>query len=191
MRIAVFGAAGNGMDASVYDAAYRFGVLLGEHGHELVTGGGRRGIMGAVAEGAHNAGARVIGVIPEKLMDEEGVCEYCDEVIVTRDLRERMERMSALSDGFCVMPGGFGTLYELFEVLTLNNLGYCQKGVVLLNAIGYYDRLNAFFEDMFSLGGAPVHRRKTYAFKEEPAQALRHLEESAAAQLSTRGEESI
>lgn len=191
MRIAVFGAAGNGMDASVYDAAYRFGVLLGEHGHELVTGGGRRGIMGAVAEGAHALGAHVIGVIPEKLMDEEGVSEFCDEVIVTRDLRERMERMSGLADGFCVMPGGFGTLYELFEVLTLNNLGYCRKGVVLLNAIGYYDRLNAFFEDMFSLGGAPAHRRETYAFEEDIVQALRRLEEAAGIRLSMRGEDRI
>lgn len=179
MRIAVFGAAGDDMPDGVYETARSFGVLLGEAGHELVTGGGRWGIMGAVAEGTRSAGARVIGVIPEKLRDSEGVSEACDEVIVTRDLRERMAHMCDLSDGFCVMPGGFGTLYELFEVLTLNNLGYCRKGVVILNAIGYYNQLNGFFEDMFALGGAPVHRRQTYAFEADPACALKRLEQAA------------
>ena len=88
MKIAVFGVAGNDLDQAVYDEARLFGRLLGERGHELVFGGGQWGVMGAAASGAHEAGARVTGVIPEKLRDSEGVLERCDEVIVTRDLRD-------------------------------------------------------------------------------------------------------
>ena len=178
MKIAVFGAAGDSFDAPVCDEARRFGRLLGERGHALIFGGGRWGVMGAAARGAHEAGARVTGVIPEKLRDTEGVFERCDEVIVTRDLRERMERMADLSDGLCVMPGGFGTLYELFEALTLNNLGYCEKPVVIVNAFGYYDRLNDFFEEMFRRGGAKERCRAAYAFASDAAEAMRLFEKA-------------
>lgn len=178
MKIAVFGVAGNDLDQTVYDEARLFGRLLGERGHELVFGGGQWGVMGAAASGAHEAGARVTGVIPEKLRDSEGVFERCDEVIVTRDLRDRMERMAALSDGFCVMPGGFGTLYELAEVISLNNIGYCKKPVAIANILGYYDRLNDFFEEMFRRGGAKERCRASYMFASDAAGAMRLLEKA-------------
>ncbi len=178
MKIAVFGVAGNDLDAAVYDEARLFGKLLGERGHGLVFGGGKWGVMGAAASGAHEAGAKVTGVIPEKLRNSEGVSEHCGEVIVTRDLRDRMERMAALSDGFCVMPGGFGTLYELAEVISLNNIGYCKKPVVIVNTLGYYDRLNDFFEEMFRRGGAKERCRASYLFASDAAEAMRLLEKA-------------
>ena len=104
--------------------------------------------------------------------------ERCDEEIVTRDLRDRMERMAALSDGFCVMPGGFGTLYELAEVISLNNIGYCKKPMAIANILGYYDRLNDFFEEMFRRGGAKERCRASYAFVSDAAGALRLLEKA-------------
>ena len=178
MRIAVFGVAGDDLDTAVYDEARLFGKLLGEHGHQLVFGGGCRGVMGAVASGAHKAGAQVIGVIPEKLRDSEGVSKDCSEVIVTHDLRDRMEHMASLSDGFCVMPGGFGTLYELAEVISLNNIGYCRKPVVIVNTLGYYNRLNDFFEEMFRRGGAKEHCRASYSFAANAAEAIHLLEKA-------------
>ena len=152
MKIAVFGVAGNDLDAAVYDEARLFGRLLGERGHELVFGGGQWGVMGAAASGAHEAGARVTGVIPEKLRDSEGVFERCDEVIVTRDLRDRMERMAALSDGFCVMPGGFGTLDEISDVLCLNRLQLIRRPSVLVNTRGFYEPVRQLILNMIDAG---------------------------------------
>ena len=148
------------------------GALIAKSGRALVFGGGDTGIMGAAARGAHDAGGRVIGVIPEALNLPKIAYEECDELIVTRDLRDRMEKMVALSDGFCVLPGGFGTMYELFEVLTLNQLRYMLKPVILLNTRGYYDALMQMFEVMYQERCARKMCRRLYALAEAPAQAM-------------------
>ncbi len=182
--IAVFGASSGSLNEEYYEAARGFGALLAEHGKALVFGGGDTGIMGAAARGAHEAGGRVIGVIPEALHLPGIAYSKCDELIVTRDLRDRMERMAELADGFCVMPGGFGTLYELFEVLTLNQLRYMLKPVVILNTRGYYDRLADMLETMYEERCARELCRKLYALADTPRAAMETFMEWSAPDLT-------
>ena len=182
--IAIFGASSGSMEAEHYDAAYRMGAEIARGGYALVFGGGDTGIMGAAARGAHSAGGKVIGVIPEALNLPGIAYPACDELIVTNDLRDRMAKMAELSDGFCILPGGFGTLYELFEVLTLNQLRYMLKPVVLLNTRGYYDRLGDFFEVMYAERCAREMCRRLYAFADTPEQALRIFTEWQVPELS-------
>lgn len=170
--IAVFGASSGSMAPEYYEAAHRMGEVIAQSGYALVFGGGDTGIMGAAARGAHGTGGKVIGVIPEALNLPGIAYPACDELIVTNDLRDRMAKMAELSDGFCILPGGFGTLYELFEVLTLNQLRYMLKPVVLLNVNGYYERMHSFFEIMYQENCAREMCKKLYAFADTPEQAL-------------------
>ncbi len=182
--VAVFGASSGSMDQAYYDAAFCMGEMIAKSGRALVFGGGDTGIMGAAARGAHAAGGKVIGVIPEALNLPGIAYPLCDELIVTNDLRDRMEKMASLSDGFCILPGGFGTLYELFEVLTLNQLRYMLKPVVLLNTKGYYDRMGEFFEVMYRENCAREMCRKLYHFADAPEQAIGVFSEWSAPELS-------
>lgn len=127
---------------------------------------------GAAARGAHSAGGRVIGVIPEALNLPKIAYPECDELIVTHDLRDRMAEMAERSDAFCVLPGGFGTLYELFEVITLNQLRYMLKPVVILNTNGYYDRMADLFEVMYREKCAREMCRRLYSLAQTPAEAM-------------------
>ncbi len=170
--IAIFGASSGSMDPAYYEAAHEFGRLIAENGCALLFGGGDTGIMGAAARGAHEAGGKVIGVIPEALNLPGIAYPLCDELIVTRDLRDRMERMAELSDAFCVMPGGFGTAYELFEVITLNQLRYMLKPVVLLNTRSYYDKLSDWLEIMYQERCAREMCKRLYSMADTPAAAM-------------------
>lgn len=182
--IAVFGASSGSMAAEYYEAAHRMGEMIARSGYALVFGGGDTGIMGAAARGAHSAGGKVIGVIPEALNLPGIAYPACDELIVTNDLRDRMAKMAELSDGFCILPGGFGTLYELFEILTLNQLRYMLKPVVLLNTNGYYDRMGSFFEIMYKENCAREMCRRLYAFADTPEQAMDAVSRWQAPELS-------
>lgn len=151
-RICIF-AASSGKVESVYtDAAYELGVLFAKNDLELVFGGGTTGLMGACARGAKSAGGRVVGVIPKKLNVPGIAFERCDELIVTADMHERKAVMEKLSDGYVVLPGGFGTLEEMMEVLTLNQLGYISAPVVIFNTKGFYDMLFAQFNTFVERG---------------------------------------
>ena len=173
--IAIFGASSGSMDEAYYAAAYEMGALIAKSGKAMLFGGGDTGVMGAAARGAHDAGGKVIGVIPEALNLPKIAYPECDELIVTRDLRDRMAEMAERSDAFCVLPGGFGTLYELFEVITLNQLRYMLKPVILLNTKGYYDRLGDLFEVMYEEKCAREMCRKLYAMAETPAEAMEQI----------------
>ncbi len=173
--IAIFGASSGSMDQSYYDAAFEMGALIARSGRAMLFGGGDTGIMGAAARGAHSAGGKVIGVIPEALNLPKIAYPECDELIVTNDLRDRMAKMAELSDGFCVLPGGFGTLYELFEILTLNQLRYMLKPVAILNTNGYYDKMAEMFDVMYREKCAREMCRRLYALTDTPAQAMKEL----------------
>lgn len=170
--IAVFGASSGSMAPAYYDAAFEMGALIAGSGCTMLFGGGDTGVMGAAARGAHSVGGKVIGVIPEALNLPKIAYPECDELIVTAGMRERMERMCALSDGFCVLPGGFGTLYELFEILTLNQLRYILKPVAILNTKGYYEKMAELFEVMYREHCARELCRKLYSIVDTPEQAM-------------------
>jgi len=125
----------------------------------VVYGGGSVGLMGAVADGALQAGGRVHGVITDKLVDMELGHSRLTELVVTKTMGERKMKMASLADAFIALPGGWGTLEELFEVVTLTQLEYHRKPVGLLNSGGYYDHLVAFLDHATDEGFIrPSHR---------------------------------
>jgi len=151
-NIGVFAASSEAIDNAYRLAARDLGAAIGQRGLTLVYGGGNIGLMGVCARAVRENGGRVVGVIPERLVDLELAWTEADELVKTRDLRDRKAVMESRSDGFIVLPGGPGTLDELFEVLTLKQLGYFDKPVVLLNVEGFFDPLLAFIGGIAALG---------------------------------------
>lgn len=139
----VFCGASNGRLTAYPDAARSFGRLLARRGFGLVYGGGRVGLMGALADGALEGGAEVIGVIPQELVDRELAHEGLSELIIVGSLHERKAMMASLAGAFVALPGGFGTLDELLEQLTWSQLGLHGKPVGLLDVEGYWAPLIA------------------------------------------------
>lgn len=134
------------------EAAKAVGRWIGEHGGQLVYGGGRSGLMGTVAEATRLAGGRVVGVIPQALVDKELANRQCDELHIVQTMHERKALMAERSDAFLALPGGIGTFEELFEVWTWRQLGYHDKPLGLLNVAGYYDGLMGFLNHSVASG---------------------------------------
>ena len=136
--ICLFTASSNTLAPVYVDLARQFGTALAQRGHSLVYGGGMRGLMGAAAEAAQENGGKVVSVIPEKL-DRPGIAlENPNEKIVTRDMGDRKATMEDLSEAFVVLPGGFGTFDELFQVLAKKQLCYHNKPIVLLDVDDFF-----------------------------------------------------
>ena len=135
-----------GSDLSHMDAARRLGEALGQRGWRLVYGGGRVGLMGAVADAALASGAEVIGVIPESLMRLEVGHQGLTELLVVKTMHERKQAMAERADAFVALPGGIGTFEELFEVWTWRHLGYHHLPIGLLDVKGYYEPLMSFLD---------------------------------------------
>ncbi len=171
-RICVFcGASAGGRPA--YDAAARaLGRAIAARGLGLVYGGGRVGLMGAVADAALAAGATVDGVIPSALMERELGHGSVTQLHVVSSMHERKAMMAELSDGFVVLPGGFGTLEEAAEALTWSQLGFQRKGVVFLDVEGYWTRLCASFDFMAAEGFVRPEHRALAMRAATPDQAL-------------------
>jgi uncharacterized protein (TIGR00730 family) len=141
------------------ETARNVGRTLAERGIGVVYGGGRLGLMGAVADGALAAGGDVIGVIPQALVDAEVAHRGLTELHVVEGMHDRKRAFTDLSDGFVTIPGGTGTMDELWEALSWAQLGYHSDPVGLLNTAGYYDHLIAFWEKMGEIGFLrPQHR---------------------------------
>ena len=143
-RICVFTGSSEGRRPTYRTSAAALGRSLVSSGYELVYGGARVGLMGAVADAVLGAGGHVIGVIPQALVEREVAHTGLPDLRVVRSMHERKALMSDLSDGFIAMPGGWGTIEELFEVLTWGQLGLHRKPCGLLNVDGYFDPLLAF-----------------------------------------------
>ena len=148
-RICVFTGSSNGRRATYRAAATLLGQVLVARGYELVYGGARVGLMGAVADAVLAEGGHVIGVIPQALVDREVAHTGLPDLRVVSSMHERKALMSDLSDGFIAMPGGWGTFEELFEVLTWGQLGLHRKPCGLLNVEAYFDPLLAFLRHAF------------------------------------------
>jgi uncharacterized protein (TIGR00730 family) len=126
--------------------AAEVGRWIGEHGGQLVYGGGNNGLMGVVADATLAAGGRVVGVIPHALVEKEWAKLDCTELHVVDNMHQRKRLMAERADAFLALPGGIGTFEELFEVWTWRQLGYHDKPIGLLNMDGYYDPLLAFLQ---------------------------------------------
>jgi len=128
------------------EAAEAVGHWIGEQGGELVYGGGTSGLMGVLARATHRAGGRVVGIIPQTLVDKELANRLSDELHIVQTMHERKAMMAERSDAFLALPGGIGTLEELFEAWTWRQLGYHDKPIGLLDTGGYYRQMLAFLE---------------------------------------------
>jgi uncharacterized protein (TIGR00730 family) len=144
-RIGVFCGSRSGTRPEYAEAAKRVGASIAQHGYELVYGGAHVGLMGILANSALENGGRVIGVIPQKLVDVEIAHEGLSELHIVSTMHERKAMMAEYSDAFIALPGGFGTLEELFEIITWGQLGLHRKPFGILNIAGYYDSLISFF----------------------------------------------
>lgn len=158
-RVAVYCGSATPRDPMYMELAWNVGRSLAERGIGVVYGGGRLGLMGAVADGALEAGGEVIGIIPQALVDAEVAHRGLTELHVVSGMHDRKRAFTDLADGFVTIPGGTGTMDELWEALSWAQIGYHTDPVGLLNAGGYYDHLVAFWEKMGDVGFLrPQHR---------------------------------
>ena len=158
-RLCVFCGSSPGRDPAYLAVATELGTLLAKRGIGLVYGGASIGLMGALADAAQAAGGEVIGVIPRALVEWEVAHAGLADLRIVASMHDRKALMAELSDGFIALPGGIGTLEELFEIWTWAQLGSHSKPCALLNASGFYDRLLGFLD--FVMGEAfmrPMHR---------------------------------
>ncbi|WP_129021880.1 MULTISPECIES: LOG family protein [Edaphocola] len=150
--IAVFCGSSSGAETVYAQQAYALGKTLAAQGLQLIYGGAKVGLMGAVADGVMDEGGQAIGVIPQFLRTKEIAHEGLTDLILVDTMHERKTKMHELSDGIITLPGGFGTMEELFEMLTWAQLGLHRKPMGLLNVQGFYDPLLAMADAMMHQG---------------------------------------
>lgn len=177
-RVTVYASSSNGLEAGYYTAAARLGNVLGQAGLEIVYGGGGVGLMREMADQAMAAGAHVHGVIPDFLNTVEHGHKNLSRLEVVADMRERKHRMIADSDAVVSLPGGSGTMEELFEVLTLKRLGQFLGPVVLVNTKGYYDGFVRFLEHAVRERFMSDLHLQMWSVIDEPEQVIAALNEA-------------
>jgi uncharacterized protein (TIGR00730 family) len=148
MRIAVFCSSSPSIDSKYIDLAYELGSAIADSGAELVSGGGHISTMGAISRGARSRKGRTIGVIPQKLVDIEFADHDSDELIIVESMRTRKAKIEELSDAFITLPGGLGTLEELFEIWVGRYLKFHDKPVIILDPFGIYQPLHLLVEHL-------------------------------------------
>jgi hypothetical protein len=176
MNVCVFASSSDAVALEYQEAAAEVGRLVAQGGHGFLFGGGNVGLMGAAARAAKQTGGRVTGVIVD-FMNAEGVAySGCDELRVTGSMAERKALLEGMADAYVALPGGFGTLDELAEVITLAQLGLAEKPIVLLNTAGFYAGLAGFFDQLYERRFAKAACAGLYRFVDTPAEAISYVE---------------
>ncbi len=170
--ICVFCASSSAVPRAYTDAAAQLGRLIGEQGHTLLYGGTRMGTMGALAQAAQDAGAPVVAVVPQAMVDAGLPLAAGEEHVITRDLHERKAAMISRADAFIVLAGGFGTLDELLACITLKHLHEHTKAVAIVNTDNYFAGLLQQFDRLFADRFAHPDYAALYTVVETPAAAL-------------------
>lgn len=180
MKICIFGAASNEINDDYITSVEELAETLAKNGHELVFGAGANGVMGAAARGFKRGGGRITGVIPRFFKDEaiEAIYDECDEIIFTETMRERKSAMEDLSDTFIIAPGGIGTFEEMFEILTLKQLGRHNKPIVFYNRSNYYDRLIDFMQYSSDEGFIRGKVHELYVCSEDADEIIKYIEDT-------------
>lgn len=178
-RLAVYCGSAPGADPAFADAARALVREMAARGIDMVYGGGRLGLMGIIADEMLAAGGRVYGVIPQALVDHEVAHRGCTELHTVANMHERKAKMTELCDGFVCLPGGIGTLDEMFEAWTWNALGYHAQPFCLLNVNGFWDGLASFMDHVRDSGFLSPARRQQLLKAETPAEALDLLDAAA------------
>lgn len=174
--ICVYAGSNPGDDPTHAETARALGTLLAERGIGVVYGGGRTGLMGAVADATLAAGGTVVGIIPAHLEEREVAHRGLTELVVVGSMHERKTLMAERADAFVALPGGLGTLEELVEVATWTQLGIHDKPVGLLDSAGYWRPLDAFLEHAVAAGFLHPEHRKAIVRAGDPAAVLDALE---------------
>jgi uncharacterized protein (TIGR00730 family) len=179
-RLAVYCGAADGADPVYADAARALSQVMAEAGIDLVYGGGRLGLMGVMADTVLAAGGKVYGVIPQALVDKEVAHTGLTELHTVETMHERKAKFTELADGFVCLPGGIGTLDELFEAWTWNALGYHAKPFCLVDVNGFWAPLGQFMDHVRDAGFLSHARRGQLMMARDPAEAIKMLENAAA-----------
>ena len=184
-RIAVYCGSAPGVDPGFADAARDLARTMAARGIDLVYGGGRLGLMGVIADEMLAAGGKVYGVIPEALVAHEVAHRGCTKLYTVANMHERKAKMTELCDAFIALPGGIGTLDELFEAWTWNALGYHAQPFCLLNVHGFWDGLAGFMDHVSASGFLSDARRRQLLKAESASEAIDLLD--AAAKSAAQG----
>jgi hypothetical protein len=176
-NVCVFCASSDAVESCYFDVAAELGAEIARRRYNLVYGGASVGLMRAVANAVHAGGGQVIGVIPEAIRNKGIAYETADELIVTRTMGERKAVMHERAQAFIILPGGFGTLEEFFEVLTLRQLNYHDKPIVLLNVNSFFDPMLELFEHLYEARFARPEHRSLYEVAATAAAAFQCLED--------------
>lgn len=175
MNICVFSSSSNAIAEVYVQEAIELARLIGQSNFCLINGGSNVGTMDVITREAGKNGAKTIGIIPEKLRDFNLASAHAHEIIVSDDMMERKFKMRELSDAFIALAGGFGTLEEILEVITLKQLSYHNKAVVFINTNGFYNDLFRQFEKSYDEKFAKENYRKLYFIAENAAQAMEYI----------------
>lgn len=175
MNICVFSSSSNAIAQVYVDEAIDLAQRIGQSNFCLINGGSNVGLMDVITREAGKNGAKTIGVIPEKLRDYNLASVHAHEIIVSGDMMERKAKMRELSDSFIALAGGFGTLEEILEVITLKQLGYHHKAIVFINTNGFYDDLFRQFEKSYEEKFAKESYRKLYFIAKNTSEAMDYL----------------
>ena len=179
-RLAVYCGSAPGSDPAFADATRATAAAMVSNGVDLVYGGGRLGLMGLIADSVLELGGKVYGVIPAALVDLEVAHTGVTELFRVANMHERKAKMTDLADAFIALPGGIGTLDELFEAWSWNALGYHAKPFCLLNVAGFWDGLIEFIDHATESGFLSASRRRQLLVATTPEEALNLLDEAAA-----------
>jgi len=174
-NICVYSSSSNILPEIYYKVAQELGVLMAKSGFNLVYGGGSVGTMYENAKAMKEFGGEVIGIIPEKLHSIGVANTNCDELIITKCMRTRKDKLDKISDAAIALAGGFGTLEELSEMIVQKQLGYNNKAVVILNTHGFYDNLLKFFEEIIEQNFANQSSRELFFVAQTPEEAINYL----------------
>jgi uncharacterized protein (TIGR00730 family) len=173
--ITVYCSSSSAVPRVYFDAATALGAAIARQNWALVYGGNFVGLMAAVAQGAREAGGKVIGITPQLMADKGIADEKCDELIVTNDMRDRKALLEERGDAFIALPGGLGTLEELFEIIVGKQLHYHNKPIVVLNVDDYYGPLLAMLEHGIEQKFIKPAARELYFVAQTVAQAMEYL----------------
>lgn len=183
MNICVFSSSSNKIDKVYFDSAKNLAVEMAKRQFNMVFGSGQVGLMGEMARTLHELGGETIGVVPERLNRNGIVFENCSEIIVTKDMRERKHIMDIKSDAVITLPGGFGTLEELSEMITGKQLGFHNKPIVILNVNNFYSPLIELFDEFCTQNFAKADCKNLYFITKDITEALDYIQNYKAEEI--------
>ncbi len=182
-NVCIFASSSELLEPKYFALAEELGTAVALSGAGMVFGGGQRGLMGAAARGVKRENGRIIGIMPERINKPGVAYPECTEFYETRTMHERKQRMEDLADAFIALPGGFGTLEEVLEVITLRQLGYHDKPIVIINLDGFFDPILEQFERFYAENFADVAYRAMYAVANGACEAVALIQSYVPADL--------